>query len=150
MPWLPKCSLLRSKFSQLHLTQNQDDPVVHPPENLTNFHHLRSLVDPQLYHSPHHPLHNLCLFASCEGLAPRSCTKWFFDFLDSPIVHKLCKRVQLWEIIHVPCMKSSISIIQCCTLYHSITSHATLTEQAHFHPLATQLEGVSNKHRSRR
>ena len=52
-------SLLHPKIPYLHLTQNQDHPVAHPPKNLTNFHHLPSFVGPQLYHSPHHPLHNL-------------------------------------------------------------------------------------------
>ena len=31
-----------------------------------------------------------------------------------------------WEIIHVPCMKSSISTFQCYTLCYSIMLHATL------------------------
>ena len=52
--------------------------------------------------------------------------KVFLNFLDCPIVHKLCVCVQLWEIIHVPCMRSSISRTQCCTLCYSIMSHATL------------------------
>jgi hypothetical protein len=59
-----------------------------------------------------------------------SCTKVlykvFLNFLDCPIVHKLCASVQLWEIIHVLCMKSLFSRIQCCTLCYSIMSHATL------------------------
>jgi hypothetical protein len=43
-----------------------------------------------------------------------------------PRKFELCVCVQLWEIIHVPCTKSSISTLQCCTLCYSILSHATL------------------------
>ena len=58
-PSYPNASLLNMKLPNLHLTQNQSHPIAHPPENLTNFHHLQSVVDPQLYHSHHCPLHDL-------------------------------------------------------------------------------------------
>ena len=39
---------------------------------------------------------------------------------------ELCIYVQLWEIIHVPCMKSSILSLQFCNLCYSKMSHGTL------------------------
>ena len=39
---------------------------------------------------------------------------------------KLCICMQLWEIIHVSCMKSSILALWCCTSCHSIMSPTTL------------------------
>ena len=43
-----------------------------------------------------------------------------------PRKFELCVCMQLWEIIYVPCMKSSISTSQCCNLCYSIMSHAAL------------------------
>ena len=71
-----------------------------------------------------------------SGSCTKVLNKVFFNFLDCPIVHKLCVCVQLWEIIHVPCMKSSISRLQCCTLYYSIMPHATLILYYHASMLA--------------
>ena len=71
-----------------------------------------------------------------SGSCTKVLNKVFFNFLDCPIVHKLCACVQLWEIIHVPCMKSSISRLQCCTLYYSIMPHATLILYYHASMLA--------------
>ena len=42
----PNASLLRPKPLSLHIIENQDHPVAHPLENLTNLHNLQSFVDP--------------------------------------------------------------------------------------------------------
>ena len=61
-----------------------------------------------------------------------------------PKKFELCVCVQLWEIVRVPHMKSSISTLQCCTLCYSIMSHATLILYYHTSMLTLHTSLISH------
>jgi hypothetical protein len=84
-PSCPNSPIIHPKLPCLYLTQNQDHPVAHPLENLTNFHQLQNFVDPQLYHSPT-TLFKIFFICSMLGSCTKVMYKLFLDFLDCPIV----------------------------------------------------------------
>ena len=77
----------------------------------TNFHLLQSFVDPYLYLSPHH-LSIIFLICSMLGFCTKVKCKCFATSWIAQLHHKFCLGVQLWEIIYVPSIKSSISTLQ--------------------------------------
>ena len=130
MPLLPKCLPPTSKASIISLNPKSRSfgcPLTIEPNQFSLFMKFcRSIILPTIL---------FIIFPICSMLG--SCTKVLYRVLSQllrllnytiicPIVHKCCICVQLWEIIHIPCMKSSISTLQCCTSCYSIMSYATL------------------------
>ena len=136
MPRLPKCPLPTSKT--FHISQNQDDLVVHPPRNITNFHHLYNCI------TLPPPFIESSRSAPCWGLPPRSCPKRFSTFWTAWLYHKLCACVQLWEIIRIPRTKSTISNITMLKylLSHNITTY-TYSPSSCIHVSTTKFRNIS-------
>ena len=83
----------------------------------------------------HSSFHNTNLaFTSCHlyilQLSPKllKIHTYYYEFFEQTYMRKfkICVCLQLREIIHVSCMKSSVLAMQCCTLCYSIMSHTTL------------------------
>ena len=126
-------SLRHPKLPYLHLTHNQDHMVAHPtgePNQFSScpkcsrFHNYITL-----------PTTLSIIFLTCSMLC--SCTQThaqsvsrLLGMCDRTIIcrlyQKLCARVRLWKSILVPCMKSTMSTLQCRFLCYSIMSHARL------------------------
>lgn len=73
-----------------------------------------------------HAMIYMCKYSLKLYLFLPFCTHFYKIMNKYPKKFRLCKCVQLWEIICVPCIiKSSILIFQFCTLYYFIMSHVT-------------------------